>query len=110
MLLKNEILENKKEFVKICRNHNVKYLYGFGSSLTKDLGEKSDIDLMVDIDIQDPLKRGETLLSLWDKLEKFFNRSVDLLTEEGLRNPALKRSINSTRELIYDRSEREISI
>ena len=62
----------------------------------------SDIDVVVKIDIDDPADRGEALLSLWDKLEAPFQRKVDLLTEDSIRNPYLKANINRTRKLIYD--------
>jgi predicted nucleotidyltransferase len=83
----------------------VKYLYAFGSSTNERFDPKSsDIDLLVEIDSSDPLDRGEKLLSLWDLFENFFNRKVDLLTESSIRNPYLKKSIESTKILIYDGS------
>jgi len=83
----------------------VKYLYAFGSSTDERFDPmSSDIDLLVEIDSPDPIDRGEKLLSLWDLFEKFFNRKVDLLTESSVRNPYLKKSIESTKVLIYDGS------
>ena len=103
MLVKNEILKDPYNFKSLCQAHNVKYLYAFGSSTTDAFDfEKSDIDLLVEIDSQDPLDRGEKLMSLWDTFEIFFKRKVDLLTEASLRNPYLKNSIDSTKVLIYE--------
>ncbi len=82
MVVKNEILKHFTDFKTLCQSHNVKYLYAFGSSTTDRFdSEKSDIDLLVEIDSTDPLERGEKLISLWDKFEIFFNRKVDLLTD-----------------------------
>jgi len=39
---------------------------------------------------------------LWDNLELFFNRKVDLLTDNSIHNPYLRKSIDSTKKLIYD--------
>ncbi len=77
-----EIIEKKvDEFLQLCKVHNVKSLYVFGSSTTDNFDpQNSDIDLLVEIDNLDPLERGENLISIWDKLEDFFNRKVDLLT------------------------------
>jgi len=72
--------------------------------------EKSDIDLLVDIDLPDPVERGETLLSLWDTFEMFFKRKVDLLTESSIHNPYLRRSIDSTKVLIYDGTRQEVLV
>ena len=105
MIIRDQISKKKKDFILLCKSHNVKYLYAFGSS-TDDRFDpiKSDIDLLVEIDSSDPLDRGEKLLSLWDMFENFFDRKVDLLTESSIHNPYLKKSIESTKVLIYDGS------
>ena len=105
MIIKDEILKKQKDFTILCRNHNVKYLYAFGSSVSERFDvNKSDIDLLVEIDSKDPIDRGEKLLSLWDLFEVFFMRKVDLLTDSSIRNPFLRKSIDSTKVLIYDGS------
>ena len=105
MIIKDEISKKRADFTILCKSHKVKYLYAFGSSTTDKFDPKSsDIDLLVEIDSKDPVDRGEKLLSLWDLFENFFNRKVDLLTESSLRNPFLKKSIDSTKVLIYDGS------
>lgn len=73
MRLKQEIQRNINHFLYLCQTHNVKTLYAFGSSITDRFNENtSDIDLLVEIDDNDPIGRGEKLMSLWDKLEDFF--------------------------------------
>ena len=97
------IKERYTDFVELCRSHKVDKIYAFGSSITDHFdSEKSDIDIVVKVDIDDPIERGEALLSLWDKLEGLFKRKVDLLTEDSIRNPYLKANINRTKKLIYD--------
>ena len=91
------------EFVALCKAHKVDKIYAFGSSITDHFDPLiSDIDLVVTIDIDDPADRGEALLSLWDNLELLFNRKVDLLTENSIRNPYLRTNIDRTKKLIYD--------
>lgn len=103
MVVKNEISTRFSDFKSLCENHKVKYLYAFGSSTNDnfDIG-KSDIDLLVEIDSTDPMDKGEMLLSLWDNFEKFFNRKVDLLTDTSIKNPYLRKSVDSTKVLLYD--------
>src|SRR5450759_1226663 len=109
MIIKDEILKRQKYFDVLCKNHKVKYLYAFGSSVTSRFDfKKSDIDLLVEIDSSDPIDRGEKLLSLWDLFEVFFQRKVDLLTESSIFNPYLRKSIDSTKVLIYDGSGQKI--
>lgn len=97
------IKDRYTEFVALCRLHKVANIYAFGSSITNHFDPaSSDIDLVVKLNIEDPTDRGEALLSLWDKLEYLFGRKVDLLTEDGIKNPYLKSSIDRTKKLIYD--------
>ena len=97
------IKEQYNEFVSLCQMHKVDKIYAFGSSITDHFDpEKSDIDVVVKINISDPADRGEALLSLWNNLEQLFKRKVDLLTEESIKNPYLKKNIDRTKKLIYD--------
>jgi uncharacterized protein len=103
MNLNSLIRDRYSDFINLCKQHKVSKLYAFGSSITTHFDPlKSDIDVVVDLDIQDPIEYGETLLSFWDNLEIFFNRKVDLLTEDSINNPYLRKSIESTKKLIYD--------
>ncbi|MBS1487738.1 MAG: nucleotidyltransferase domain-containing protein [Bacteroidetes bacterium] len=99
----NLIKRKYPDFVSLCQTHKVNKIYAFGSSITDHFDPaNSDIDIIVKIDIDDPADRGEALLSLWDKLEVLFDRKIDLLTEDSIRNPYLKSNINRTKKLIYD--------
>lgn len=111
MIIKDEISKGLTVFKSLCQAHKVKYLYAFGSSTNDNFDfDKSDIDLLVEIDEPDPVERGEKLMSLWDKFEDFFHRKVDLLTEPSIRNPYLRRSIDSTKILIYDGTGQKIFV
>jgi predicted nucleotidyltransferase len=102
----DEINKHLQELISLCRKYNVDSLYVFGSALTSSFdNDKSDIDLLVDISIVDPIERGEALIGLWNHLEELFGRKVDLVTENSLRNPYLKSSIENTKRLIYEREE-----
>jgi predicted nucleotidyltransferase len=97
-----------KTFIEMCKKHQVKELYIFGSAVSGNFTDESDLDILVEINETDHLTRGELLLSLWDALEQYSNRKVDLLTHNSLRNPYLKESINNTKRLLYDGSKEEI--
>lgn len=106
MVIIDLINNRNKDFIALCKNHRVKHIYAFGSSVTGNFdSSKSDIDLLVEIDEPDPIERGEKILSLWDKLETFFKRKVDLLTNSSIRNPYLRQSIEESKVLIYDSSK-----
>ncbi|CAM4056073.1 nucleotidyltransferase family protein [Gillisia hiemivivida] len=111
MKIKDSIQANLIDFTTLCKLYNVKNLYAFGSA-TSDLFDEnsSDIDLLIEIEENDPLERGEKLLAIWDKLEEFFQRKVDLLTQSSLKNPILRKNIDATKILIYDGKRQEVSL
>jgi len=99
------------EFKNLCVGHNVKKLYAFGSSVTNHFDIRtSDIDLLVEIDDDDPMVRGEHLLDLWDKFEEYFQRRVDLLTNTSIKNPVLRNNIEKSKVLIYDGTREKVLI
>jgi len=111
MNLQESINYKTADFLSLCKTYNVKNLYAFGSSITDNFNEdQSDIDLLIEIDNEDPIERGENLMNIWDQLEYFFQRKVDLLTSSSIKNPVLKKKIDSTKILIYEGKEQKISI
>ncbi|MCG9910646.1 MAG: nucleotidyltransferase domain-containing protein [Flavobacteriales bacterium] len=110
MNLKDTIQVRPDEFISLCKSHDVKSVYAFGSSVTDNFKEDtSDIDLLVELNTEDPIKRGQNLLDLWDKLEAYFQRKVDLLTSSSIRNPILRKNIDSSKVLVYDRQGLKVS-
>jgi uncharacterized protein len=110
MNLKDTIQVRPDEFVSLCKSHDVKTLYAFGSSINENFNEdSSDIDLLIELNTEDPIKRGQHLIDLWDKLEAFFQRKVDLLTSSSIRNPILRKSIDSSKILVYEGQELKVS-
>ena len=95
--------EKLPEVKRLLKEHHVKRAYVFGSVVNGTFTDKSDIDLLVTFDYEpDPLVSGENWWELFFKLEDLFNRKIDLLTEEQLRNPYLIVSINENKTLIYE--------
>lgn len=93
----------------LCERHGVARLYAFGSSVTDRFNTAtSDVDLLVEVPEPDPLRRGETLIALWEDLETLLGRRVDLLTPESIRNPYLKKSVEQSRLLLYDRQRQSL--
>ena len=110
MNLKEAISNNRSDFISLCRDHEVKSLHAFGSATDGSFNEAtSDIDLLVELQTQDPIARGENLMKLWEQMELFFKRKVDLLTNASIKNPVLRESINASKILIYDGKEQKVS-
>ena len=104
VIIMHYIIENNiAEIEEICRSFSVKRLYVFGSlgNDTFDIN-KSDVDLIVELEEEDPIKKGEKLISLWNKFEDLFGRNVDLLSNSNVRNPYLQQGIDATKKMVYD--------
>ena len=111
MIIFRDISNRQEDFLSLCINHHVRRLYAFGSGVSGTFDEKSsDIDLLIELEEEDPIERGEKLISIWDNLENFFQRKVDLLTNTSLRNPYLKKNIDATKVLIYDGSRQKVLV
>jgi hypothetical protein len=108
----NPIIESHfDQLVALCKKYKVERVYAFGSVVTDQFDvSSSDIDLIVELAPLPPVEKGENLLSLWNELEELYGREVDLLTDKPIRNPYLKKAIEETKQLIYDREGQEISV
>ncbi len=93
----------KNEINTLCLQNKVKSLYVFGSVLTERFSEKSDIDLVVDIDSSDPFDYSESYFNLKFALQDLFRRPIDLLENKAIKNPYIRRNIDSSKSLVYAR-------
>ena len=91
----------KDQIQKLCKHHKVKSLYSFGSVNTPRFTKESDVDLMVDFEINDPLEYTDNYFDLKFELERILNRSIDLLENKAIKNPFLRENIDKSKTLIY---------
>jgi len=88
--------------ISLFKKHKIKDAYLFGSALTENFDEKSDVDFLVSFDGDlDPLEKGELLWNLRFSLEDDLNRPIDLITETSLKNPYFIEELNNTKQKIY---------
>lgn len=96
------ILDNhKKDIKRLCEDHSVRNLYAFGSVLTSEFNDSSDIDLIVDFDPIELLQYADNYYDLKFSLQSILRRSIDLLEEKAIKNPYFKEAVNQKRQLIY---------
>ena len=96
------LIDNNIESLKrLCNIYNVDKMYLFGSALTSNFNEKSDIDFLVKFKPIELSQYFENYIDFKQNLQSLFGREVDLLEEQTLRNPILIKSINRSKELIY---------
>jgi len=95
----------------LCRRYGVKRLYLFGSGATDRLQTSSDLDFLVEMaDRQPSAAYARRYLDFAEALEHLFARRIDLVTEQAVRNPYLRREIQATRELVYGESREEAAV
>ncbi|HSF54009.1 MAG TPA: nucleotidyltransferase domain-containing protein [Algoriphagus sp.] len=99
-------MENLSPFLtsiqELCKLCGVKTLYAFGSVLTNRFDEESDIDLIVDLEENDPLEYTEKYFNLKFGLEKILGRTVDLLEERADLNPIIRKEIERSKVVVYE--------
>ena len=98
------IEQHLPQLKRLCRRFHVRRLELFGSAARDDFDpERSDFDFLVEFDRQhrDALSL-RTYFRLKEGLEALFGRPVDLVELGAIRNPYLKRSINSSREIVIE--------
>ena len=105
MELPSEIKNKVTKLIKLCNKYKVEKLFVFGSVVKGRFNEKtSDIDLIAEIEDLPPVEKGEIIMKLWSELESLFARKVDLITNMNLKNPYLKKEIENSKILLYDRA------
>lgn len=106
------IEQSKPALAELCRHFKVSRLFVFGSGVSSRFDpDASDLDFLVELDDRQPTKSyADRYLGLADALERLFGRRVDLLTEQSIRNPYLRREVQATRELIYEQRGEETPV
>ncbi len=96
-----ELETYNKQIQSLCNLYNVKTLFAFGSVTTDKYRPDSDIDLIVDIESNDPFDYSDKYFNLKFQLEDLLHRQIDLLEDKAIRNPYLRAQIDKTKVLVY---------
>jgi predicted nucleotidyltransferase len=95
-----EIEGHKQVIEKICRDLRVKRIDLVGSASRGDFqAEKSDIDVIVEFDGFDKL--FDRYFELKNRLERQLGKQVDVIQEDAVKNPYVRKSLNRDRVRIY---------
>jgi uncharacterized protein len=93
--------KNIDQIRALCYKHNVAKLFVFGSVMTDKFSKSSDIDFLVDFSGVDLYNYADNYFDLKASLEKLLKRKVDLLEDKAVKNPYLRESIDSSKQIIY---------
>ena len=87
------------EIVSVCRKYRVKSLGVFGSALSEDFNENSDIDLLIELD---SAKNGIVrYMNVKFELETLLKYPVDLVMPKAIKNNRIKNHILSDVRSLY---------
>lgn len=95
------IENNLQKIIALCKKHKVSKLFVCGSILTPRFGDSSDVDLIVSFNKAEVGDYFDNYFDLKYSLEDLLGREVDLLEEQTIRNPYLKKHLDATKTLIY---------
>ena len=85
----------------LCRQYKVKTLYAFGSVLSERFGNESDVDLIVAFNEIPVEEYADNYFDFKFSLQDIFNRPIDLLEEQAIKNPYFQKNINRSKQMIY---------
>jgi predicted nucleotidyltransferase len=83
-----------------CRRWQVVELSLFGSALRDDFNPDSDVDVLVSFSSSAQTSLFD-LVQMQIELEKIFERKVDIVEKEALRNPYRKLEILNHAQVVY---------
>ena len=90
------------EIKQLSERCGVRELVLFGSALrAEDFGPDSDVDLAVTF--REPKAKGRftAFMDLKEELEELFQRSVDLVSTDSIRNPVFRDELQKFRSILY---------
>jgi len=97
------------DLAKLCETFGVERLELFGSATTQEFGEGSDVDFIVKFADRSS-GYADRYLDFAEALEELLGREIDLVTERSIRNPFFRRSVDASRQVIYDRRSEEAPV
>jgi predicted nucleotidyltransferase len=108
--LAQPLIDHSDAIAALCLVYGVARLEVFGSAANGRFdAASSDFDLIVSFEPQADALLSDRYFGLADALEKLLGRHVDLLTDQPIRNPFLKRAVDASRRELYVRASAEAS-
>ena len=94
---------NMDKIIALCKKYKVAKLWVFGSILTPRFNDKSDVDFSVSFDkskIELP-DYADNYFDFVDELKELFNREIDLVFDDSVKNKYFREELDATKVLIY---------
>ncbi len=100
--MKEKLLQRRSELAELSRRFGVRRLEVFGSATGSEFdAQRSDIDFLVEFHPSDPRTHYENYFGLLEALGRLFERPIDLIEPQTIRNAVMKRRMQESRTLLY---------
>ena len=107
-VLAQTLIDHREAIEALCRAWGVDRLEVFGSAADGRFDPaRSDVDFIVRLGPPGPThggSLGRRFVGLAEALEALLGRPVDLITDQPLANPYLRRTVDASRHLLYERT------
>ncbi|MCK9377265.1 MAG: nucleotidyltransferase family protein [Syntrophobacterales bacterium] len=90
----------KDRIEDFCRRWKIKEFALFGSVLRADFRPDSDVDVLVSFEPGGGIT-FDNRVEMLDQLAEIFDREVDLVEKDAIRNPFRRHEILTTKEVVY---------
>ncbi len=99
------IANNIQKIAALCKKYKVNKLFVFGSILTDRFNDDSDIDFVVSFNKAEVSDYFDNYFDFKYSLEDLLGRDVDLLEEQTIKNPYLKKGVDATKVALLDSTD-----
>ncbi|MBX2932574.1 MAG: nucleotidyltransferase domain-containing protein [Chitinophagaceae bacterium] len=106
----NTLIENnKQQIIALCKKYYVKELYVFGSAVTNDFNEDSDVDFLYEFEpTKVSVDKNKSVVNYADNyfnlkfgLEDILKREVDLIEYKEFKNSYFRKAVQQSKTLLY---------
>ena len=106
------VTQKQCELASLCQRFKVERLDLFGSAADGRFhADTSDLDFLVRFSNPEPTgDYADRYLDLAEAMEGLFQRPIDLVTEQSVRNPYFRRVVEASRQLVYERQDAQTAV
>jgi predicted nucleotidyltransferase len=96
------LAENRDDLTRLCASLSVRELRVFGSAVTGRFDpSRSDVDVLVEFFDPEAPGIADRFMALALGLESIFQRPVDLITKQAMKNPIFRQTVVRTSKPLY---------
>jgi predicted nucleotidyltransferase len=108
--LAQPLIDHREAIAAACRQFGVDRLEVFGSAADGRFDpQRSDFDFIARFSAEAGPSIARRYLAFCEALENLLGRPVDVMTDQPILNPYLRRAVDASRRELYDRTAEQAS-